>query len=275
MENTAHIIPPRGDHIMTIILLHGRDSTATEFAEEFFEEETSDKRTLLEVFPTTKWVFPSSKIRDSARRIAAGFEDKSMSQWFDMYSTEDPSENTDIQIDGLRGSVSEILDLVRSEATLISSDRVFLGGISQGCATAIYALLFGGIRLGGFIGFSSWLPFEQEITTKMNESGGWSIDEYRMYYNHKILNSSAESTLITSNGEKTNVLKTPVFLSHSADDDVVSITNRERLSATLERLGMVVSWKRYEDGGHWIHEIQGVSDIVSFIHSCTRDKREN
>ncbi|CZT48368.1 uncharacterized protein RSE6_09052 [Rhynchosporium secalis] len=192
------------------------------------------------------------------------FEDKSMSQWFDMYSTEDPSENTDIQIDGLRESVSEILDLVRSEATLISSDRVFLGGISQGCATAIHALLFGGIRLGGFIGFSSWLPFEQEITTKIHESGGWSIDEYRLYYDHKILNSSAESTLITSNGEKTDVLKTPVFLSHSADDGVVSITNGERLSATLERLGMVVSWKRYEDGGHWIHEIQGVSDIVQY-----------
>ena len=158
MENPAHIVAPEGQFTQTIILLHGRDSTATAFAEEFFESQASNDRTLLEIFPTTRWVFPASKMRTSAR-----FE-VSMSQWFDMWSVENSSERNEIQVEGLRESVKDILELVQREATLISPDRIILGGISQGCATAIHALLYGGIRLGGFIGMSSWLPFEPDTS---------------------------------------------------------------------------------------------------------------
>jgi hypothetical protein len=84
-------------------------------------------------------------------------------------------EKNEIQIDGLRESVKEILDLIRTEAALISPDRIILGGISQGCATAIHALLYGGIRLGGSIGLSSWLPIEPEITTTMVDNLAWSM----------------------------------------------------------------------------------------------------
>ncbi|KUJ11791.1 alpha/beta-hydrolase [Mollisia scopiformis] len=240
MENAAHIVAPCGNHTQTIILLHGRDSIASEFAEEFLESQASDDRTLPEIFPTTRWVFPTSKIRNSARFGAP------MSQWFDMWSVENHLEKNEIQIDGLRESVKEILDLIRTEAVLISPDRIILGGISQGCATAIHTLLYGGIRLGGFIGLSSWLPFEPEITTTMADNMAWSIDG------------------------STFVLETPVFLSHSRDDDIIPIANGKKLSTTLEKLEMVVSWKQYEDGGHWVNEPQGVDDIVSFIHSCRR-----
>jgi len=96
MENAAHIVAPRGDHTQTIILLHGRDSIASEFAEEFFESQASDDRTLPEIFPTTRWVFPTSKIRNSARFEAP------MSQWFDMWSVENHSEKNEIQIDGFK-----------------------------------------------------------------------------------------------------------------------------------------------------------------------------
>ncbi|TAQ90046.1 hypothetical protein B7494_g1645 [Chlorociboria aeruginascens] len=262
MENTAYIVAPRRDHTQTIILLHGRDSIASEFAEEFFESQASDDRTLLEIFPTTRWVFPTSKIRNSARFNVP------MSQWFDIWSVENHLEKNEIQIDGLRESVKEILDLIRTEATLISPDRIILGGISQGCATAIHTLLYGGIQLGGFIGLSSWLPFEPEITTTMADNMTWRIVENRLHYSHKMLNiptDQAETTSILSDLSSTFVLKTPVFLSHSQDDDVVPIANGKKLSTTLEELGMVVSWKQYKDGGHWVNEPQGVDDIVSFI----------
>jgi lysophospholipase II len=267
MENAAHIVAPCGDHTKTIILLHGRDSVASEFAEEFFESQASDDRTLPEIFPTTRWVFPTSKIRNSARFEAP------MSQWFDMWSVENPSEKNEIQIDGLRESVQEILALIRTEAVSISPDRIILGGISQGCATAIHTLLYGGIRLGGFIGLSSWLPFEPEITTTMADNMAWSIVGNRLHYSHKMLNTptdQAETTSVLSELSSTFVLETPVFLSHSRDDDVVPIANGKTLSMTLEKLGMVVSWKQYEDGGHWVNEPQGVDDIVLFIHSCRR-----
>ncbi|KAH8789783.1 Alpha/Beta hydrolase protein [Hyaloscypha finlandica] len=191
-----------------------------------------------------------------------------MSQWFDMWSVESHLEKNEIQIDGLRESVKEILDLIRTEAALISPDRIILGGISQGCATAIHTLLYGGIRLGGFIGLSSWLPFEPEIATTMANNKAWSMVGDRLHYSPKMLNTptdQAEKTPILPGLRSTSVLETPVFLSHSRDDDVVPIANGKKLSTTLENLGMAVSWKLYEDGGHWVNEPQGVDDIVSFI----------
>ncbi|KAH7357268.1 Alpha/Beta hydrolase protein [Rhexocercosporidium sp. MPI-PUGE-AT-0058] len=263
MENPPHVVaPPGGDHTQTIILLHGRDSIASEFAEEFFESQASDDRMLLEIFPTTRWVFPTSKIRNSARFEAP------MSQWFDMWSVENHMENNEIQIDGLRESVKDILDLIRTESALISPDRIILGGISQGCATAIHTLLYGGIRLGGFVGLSSWLPFEPDTTTTMADNMAWSTVGNRLHYNQKLLNAptgQAKSTSPLPNPSSAFVLETPVFLSHSEDDDVVPIANGKKLSTTLEKLGMMVSWKQYKDGGHWVNEPEGVDDIVSFI----------
>jgi lysophospholipase-2 len=169
----------------------------------------------------------------------------------------------------LKESVQGILDLIQTEAALISPDRIILGGISQGCATAIHTLLCGGMQLGGFIGLSSWLPFEPGIATTMADNIGWSIVGKRLQHGHQMLitpTNQTETTLVRSDLRSTFVLKTPVFLSHSKDDDVVPIANGKKLCATLEKLGMEVSWKQYEDGGHWINEPQGVDDLVLFIH---------
>src|SRR3954469_12152976 len=124
-----HIVPPTGEHTHTIMLLHGRDSTATEFAPEFFESQASDDQTLPSLFPTIKWVFPASRLRNSARFNA------DMSQWFDIWSVENPSEKEDNQILGLRESIGEILEVVRNEMKIVPPERIVIGGISQGCAT--------------------------------------------------------------------------------------------------------------------------------------------
>lgn len=149
-----HLVLPKEKHTHTIIFLHGRESNAEEFASEFFESQASDGRTLSEIFPSIKWVFPNSGTRNRAR---FGVEE---SQWFDMWEVRNPQERKDLQIDGLRVSVASILNVIRTEASIIPPERIILGGISQGCATAIHALLYGGIRLGGFVGLSSWLPFQ-------------------------------------------------------------------------------------------------------------------
>lgn len=78
-----------------------------------------------------------------------------MSQWFDMWTTEDPEEREEIQTQGLNESVSFILEVIRQEARLVQPHRIILAGISQGCATAIYALFQSQIKFGAFIGFSS------------------------------------------------------------------------------------------------------------------------
>lgn len=74
----SHIVEPAEAHTHTVIFLHGRDSTASEFMPEFFESQASDDSTLPKIFPSFKRVFPTSKVRRSER------SDTEMSQWFDI-----------------------------------------------------------------------------------------------------------------------------------------------------------------------------------------------
>lgn len=267
VQKRLHVVAPSKRHTHTVILLHGRDSTASEFASEFFESQASDNLTLPETFPSFKWVFPSSKLRNSAR-----FE-TTLSQWFDMWSVENPSERHEEQGEGLKESILEIIEIVRSEASLVDGvERVILGGISQGCATAIHALICGGIRIGGFIGISGWLPFQEPIENicgqDVNPIG--RIQAIRALFFDPSA-SNVPTALDLSNGS--NPFLTPVFLSHSKDDDIVPIKNGERLHQGLRTLSMAVTWKDYEDGGHWVNEPQGVDDLVDFIREAFRSTK--
>lgn len=259
MENAIHIVAPLADkHTHTVILLHGRDSLAAEFAEEFFESQASDDRTLPEIFPTVKWVFPASQMRNSAR-----FGEE-MSQWFDIWSVEEPTEKEEIQLDGLRDSTKEILSIVHNEASLVPPSRIILGGISQGCATAIHALLRGKIRLGGFMGFCSWLPLPDKVA---HLSKTFTRSD-RLRHIDYILSEEAQksaSSLKHLAGDHGSALDTPIFLSHSEDDEVVPIKQGIELSNNLRDLGLQVTWKCYKTGGHWINEPEGVDDIVGFL----------
>lgn len=65
----------------------------------------------------------------------------------------------------------------------------------------------------------------------------------------------------TANIAITSSRSTPIFISHSADDDVVPIENGRELRNNLQMRRLPVEWREYEDGGHW----QGVDDIARFI----------
>ena len=266
MEPTTHIVAPTATaHTHTIIFLHGKGSDTVEFADEFFESQASDDRTFPEIFPSFRWVFPQSKTRMSTRF------DSEESQWFDIWAVENPSEKEEIQKEGLLESIADILDIIRHEASIVSPTRIFLAGISQGCAVAIHALLCGNIQLGGFIGLSSWLPFPQIIpniahNTNYLESMG-KVFEYSGF-EYQLPNSLSE---IACNDQSLPI-DTPILLTHSKDDNVVPIANGRELRDTLSAIpgGFSITWKEYEDGGHWINEPRGVDDIVSFIQGVTK-----
>ena len=224
---------PTAEHRNTIIFLHGRDSTAEEFATELFESQSSDGRHFCEIFPQFKWVFPYSRLRASARFGS------DMCQWFDMWSVEAPWEQVDLQTPGLSESAESILEIINREALEVPLDRIILAGISQGCVTAIYTLLIRNIQLVGFIGFCGWLPYGAEFHKRVEV------------------------------GEA--ALKTPVFLAHAVDDTVVPVANGEALRDELGRLMMAVEWHCYEDGGHWVNEPRGVDDVVAFIMKVTKE----
>ncbi|KAL8668458.1 MAG: hypothetical protein Q9168_006913 [Polycauliona sp. 1 TL-2023] len=235
-----HIIQPTQSHHCTIIALHGRGSNGPEFAEELFEDKTSKDLTLAQHFPHCKWIFPSSQ-----SRYSTVFQEE-MPEWFDIYSLTDPSTQEELQVKGLRDSVSHILDIISREIeSSVQPSNIFLMGISQGCATAIHALLAGRYRLGGFVGVAGWLPFRRQIMD------GESLRELGLM----------DVNVTQATG------RTPALLCHCKDDDVVDVEMGRQLRDALEieGLNVDVTFKEFATGGHWIPEPEGFDAIVSFL----------
>ncbi|KAK8105708.1 phospholipase/Carboxylesterase [Apiospora kogelbergensis] len=276
MSLESKVVGPTGPHTHTVIFLHGRDSGCAEFADEFFESETSPGEgpdqtpdTLSELFPTVKWVFPSAPVLRSAR-----FDGAEMSQWFDMWSVEDPEERPETQRDGLQRSVGQILSLIRQEgddgqfAAGVPRSRIFLCGISQGFATAVAALLAEGQGgFAGMIGLCSWMPSATRAEVSFGEDDNNttpSLSQLRTVFTMTPSSNTANEQM--GGAVKVDSLRQiPILITHSLDDNVVPVGNGRRLRDILRLHGFTVEWKEYPDGGHWINEPQGVDDMVHFL----------
>ncbi|KAJ8065363.1 hypothetical protein OCU04_006051 [Sclerotinia nivalis] len=179
----------------------------------------------------------------------------SISQWFDVWDIKEPECKEELMIPGLQESIAQISEIIEEEAKIVSMDKIILGGISQGCATAILTLLNSDLGLGGFIGLSSWLPLHrniQNLDTILQKS---KIDPKAYYLGISLRRLSIRR-------------KTPILFTHSRNDETVPFAHGEALRETIKRQGYNVVWKEYEDGIHWINPDHGVDDISAFIHTC-------
>lgn len=268
MGTPCHTIgPSQGhQHTHTVIFLHGRDSTNVEFAKELFESEASlpsdQPRTLPALLPTVKWVFPAAPILHASRF------DTNMSQWFDMWSVEDPAERAaELQLDGLRRSAAGILRIVRREEAHAPRERMYLAGISQGFATALAAFFADGAGaagaggLAGMIGLCSWMPLGGPLGAGEDARQQLAV----LHRGTADLGAGPRGSARSQPGRPT-----PVLLCHSTDDDVVPVRHGRNLRDTLHECpqDVEVEWHEYEDGGHWVNEPQGVDDMVAFIKRC-------
>ncbi|KAM7191693.1 phospholipase/Carboxylesterase [Rhypophila sp. PSN 637] len=281
MSTSSHLISPLegSPHIHTIILLHGRDSQASEFASEFFESEATtgpeetDRRTLTALFPTVRWVFPQAKTLRSER-----FNNTDMSQWFDMWSLEDVQERSELQVPGLQSGVDLIIQIIQAEERFVPRGRIFLGGISQGFATSLATLFADGQGgFAGLCGFCGWLPLANQAASLI---GGASFDDpgERLASMQRLYRAAAKSGQEEPMASSTTLLSSsqfrsiPILLEHSRDDPVISVENMAGIRDTLGKLGFEeVIWHEYEDGGHWINEPQGVDDFVNFLRQAMRE----
>ncbi|KAI1080299.1 Alpha/Beta hydrolase protein [Whalleya microplaca] len=255
MELGLAVLPPIVEHTHTVIFLHGRGDTAQDFSEALFWSRDSARRSLKDIFPSVRWVFPQSELR-----LCEGLGED-WSQWFDIWNMLDFSEQEEMQAPGLRESVLSIRRLVYREASRVGGlDKVVLAGISQGGATAVHSLLHLGVpddgmltgeltgantpplRLGAFLGFSCWLPFP-----------GGTLEETREVLG---LEGSPSDEILRH---------TPVFLGHCADDAVIFVEYGKQLRNSLYDFDMDVAWKEYPDGGHWINSPRAIDDAVEFL----------
>ncbi|KAJ5636483.1 uncharacterized protein N7484_009796 [Penicillium longicatenatum] len=268
-----HIRAPRNEHTHTAIVLHGRGSDGPEFAEELFSSVTSQGKNLPDSLPNFRWVFPTSGDRWSAR-----FQED-MPSWFDAYSLEDIEAKQELQVDGLRESVMHMLELLDREIEQVGGNphRVYLGGISQGMATALWTLLCAPGRtqgpLGGVLGFCGWLPYagqaENLIKGFSNIPDRLDVPSKRRQGSQLLLDVIAgpNTTHINENTDL-SVLSTAIFLSHGSDDEWVPVRLGRQAARVLQGFNLTTEYHEFigaEVEGHWIAEPKGFDQIVRFI----------
>lgn len=277
-----HIIEPQTSHTHTAILLHGRGSNGPEFAEDLFSSNTSQGQNLPSHFPSWRWVFPTSKDRWSAV-----FEED-ITAWFDVYSLTDISARQDLQTEGLRESMLYIFDQLEKEVDLLGgqAEKVVLGGMSQGMATALWTLLchpvlprqFKWDRLGAFIGFCGWLPFANEVEENIrNADGDSAADEgaHLCLKTSRFLLDSIDYREVDEDTSLDNVKtlhSTPVSFVHDTDDPLVDVELARQAHRVLNRMGIhaeLIEHSGADNEGHWIKEPEGFDFIVTFLNHST------
>ena len=245
------VVPASATHTHTVVFLHGRGDSAPKFSSSLRYSTDSSNRTLDQIFPSFRWVFPHAPMTSNE-----AFPLNRINQWFDVWNVQNFAEREELQAVGLRESVQRIRDILADEAALLEGhwDRIVLAGISQGAATSVHTLLnldiLGPIngeaqqrRLGAFLGFSCRMPFP-----------GRSLAATRKVLD---LEGSPSDASILEN--------TPVLLEHCVNDHVVLVENGRALRETLRGFGAQVTWKEYPDGEHWFNSPTGIDDAVEFL----------
>lgn len=268
----VHIIEPRLEHTHTVLLLHGRGSSGDEFAQELLESELSGPSSLFERFPGCKWVFPSSP------DIWSPVFEEDIPAWFDTPSLSDINARQDLQMPGIEASVKYISGLLAQEIAILHgrADRVVLGGISLGGATAMWTLLCShdiAKPLGGFIAASTWLPFNENIQYFVAESGP-SLDHLppRAEFSDgdAFVKRMMPSLLGTVRGaqDTASLSSTPVFIGHGLDDAYVDIELGNQARQVLRQIGFQVEGKDYtgaDQEGHWLKCPEEMDDMACFL----------
>ncbi|KAK4177152.1 putative acyl-protein thioesterase 1 [Triangularia setosa] len=249
-------------HTHTLIFLHGRGDKIPSFLAGLSAWESSPTTpppspglsdqepaalTLRTAFPTFRLVFPRAPLRIVAA-VAAQGERLEWNQWFDVWNTNDFSDNEELQAEGLKESVSGIREIIRQEAEKLGGryDRIVLAGISMGGATSIHTLFNLEKPIGAFLGFCCRCPFAGSKKT---------LEEMRAVLG------------LPGTPQGNEVLKkTPVLLEHCIDDPLVKIKSGRTLRRVLVGLGAErLEWKEYETGGHWFKAPDGMDDVISFM----------
>ncbi|KAI2469807.1 phospholipase/carboxylesterase [Annulohypoxylon bovei var. microspora] len=273
----TYIVEPRTVHTHTIILLHGLSSNGERFGKELLETGvTTGNRTLAQLLPGTRFVFPTAK-----RRRSSAFNRAILTQWFDIARLPDPEYRKQIQLKGLAESAAELEKLIHKETLKVSPWNVILGGLSQGCGMSLSMLLALGYPLGGFIGMCGYLPFRTDINEAIVE-GDIEPDEDNPFATQDEDQTSPKDPAvraliferdllclspITSLTRENTAQSTPVFLGHGDVDEKKPYQLGEGAAQLMQAAGYEVVWKLYQGLGHWYKMPDEIDDIVDFIQT--------
>ncbi|KAK4685898.1 phospholipase/carboxylesterase, partial [Tremellales sp. Uapishka_1] len=144
-------IAPKDAHTGTVIFLHGLGDSGHGWL--------PVAKMLWANFPGVKWVLPHAP--SIPITVNGGM---SMPGWFDLSTLDKITNSKNDDERGLLASVSSIEALIQSEIDSgIPSERIVVGGFSQGGAVAILTGLLSKRKLGGVAALSTWVPLNHKI----------------------------------------------------------------------------------------------------------------
>ncbi|KAJ6443324.1 GPI anchored protein [Purpureocillium lavendulum] len=149
------IFPAKGRHTATVIFTHGLGDSGAGWADAV--ERWRHKPQLSEV----KFILPNAPVIPIT--INNGYP---MPGWFDVTSLGAAITSIESKLnedkDGILESRKYLHSLIQAEvAAGIPTERVLLGGFSQGGAMSIFAGLTAPFKIAGIVGMSSWLLLHQ------------------------------------------------------------------------------------------------------------------
>lgn len=303
-------------HQQTFILLHGRGSWAEKFGPELLRTPIHIHRpapprahcnnakpltdelaitspaqepavTLRTAFPHARFVFPTA-----ARRRATIYKRSRTHQWFDNWKLDPPAtEREELQIEGLHETTRYLHQLLHAEIALVpgGARNIVFGGLSQGCAASLVALLlWEGEDLGAVVGMCGWLPFAERLIEEtrdkedeQSDNGAMGFDPFAVDTCHEgessdgadrtsaqravaWLREQLDLPVLQLPPELLPVQRIPIFLGHGGQDEKVNIELGRRTIECLNKFGARVCWKEYDDLGHWYSDGM-LNDFLHFL----------
>jgi len=199
-----------GTHSATVVFMHGLGDSSVGW---------SFLATHMKTLTHIKWIFPNAPVQPVT--VNRGMACPS---WYDIYAlgsdAELPANRDRADEAGIMKSVATINNIVQQEldTTDIPSDRIVLGGFSQGSVIALITGLTSERKLAGVAALSGYLAMPSKIVSMTSDRGR----------------------------------QLPIFWGHGREDETVKYAWGEQSVAILkEKLKMKdVEFKTYEGMGH-------------------------
>lgn len=200
-----------------VIWLHGMGGDNTDFSP--FPDEILDFGG-----PVCRFMLPNAPVREISAH--PGYP---LRAWYDVCS--DKIDDNEDRL-GIRETAAKIHLLIKEvEKAGIPRHRIFLGGFSQGAASALYAGLREEEPIAGIIALSGYLPLAGSLFTEITAAGR----------------------------------QTPVFMAHGLFDSVISPLIAQRSAQVIKELNPAFRWYPFDMD----HEIcqEELSALAQFIRA--------
>jgi len=197
------IVPSKGKHTATVIFMHGLGDSG--YGWKPVAEQLSRDQSLQHV----KWVLPHAP---TVPCTANG--GMIMPAWFDIFSFgfKGPEDET-----GILRSKEEVNELIKKEVTEgIPTNRIVLGGFSQGAAMTLVTGLTTQHQLAGLTVLSGWFAIKEKV---------------------KELRQSPETSKSPA-AFKSPATSIPIFWGHGEDDPLVPLSLGKQSKEELKKVGV-------------------------------------